>query len=51
MCIAITLPSGVGFRWSMSADEVNAYYEPTHNEMVFPAGILLRPFYDAVYPM
>jgi len=33
-------------RWYMSANEVNAYYDPQHNEIVFPAGILQAPFYD-----
>ncbi len=31
--------------WEMSPPTVNAYYEPTMNEMVFPAGILQSPFY------
>jgi predicted metalloendopeptidase len=33
--------------WDMSAPTVNAYYEPSRNEMVFPAGILQPPFYTA----
>ncbi len=32
--------------WEMNAHEVNAYYHPLHNEIVFPAGILQPPFYD-----
>ncbi|KAB0791750.1 hypothetical protein PPYR_03550 [Photinus pyralis] len=36
--------------WSMSPSTVNAYYTPTKNQMVFPAGILQRPFYDSRYP-
>jgi putative endopeptidase len=32
--------------WLMNAPDVNAYYEPTRNQMVFPAGILQPPFYD-----
>ncbi|MDO5089450.1 MAG: M13 family metallopeptidase [Leptotrichiaceae bacterium] len=32
--------------WYMSANQVNAYYSPTGNEIVFPAGILQFPFYD-----
>lgn len=32
--------------WLMNAQEVNAYYDPTRNQMVFPAGILQPPFYD-----
>jgi len=31
--------------WQMSPPTVNAYYEPSLNEMVFPAGILQTPFY------
>jgi endothelin-converting enzyme/putative endopeptidase len=31
--------------WQMTPPTVNAYYEPTMNEMVFPAGILQPPFY------
>ncbi len=32
--------------WLMSPPTVNAYYEPTLNQMVFPAGILQPPFYS-----
>jgi putative endopeptidase len=32
--------------WGMSAPTVNAYYNPTFNEIVFPAGILRFPFFD-----
>ena len=32
--------------WFMSPQTVNAYYSPTFNEIVFPAGILQPPFYD-----
>lgn len=35
-------------KWFMNAHEVNAYYSPTGNEIVFPAGILQFPFYDLV---
>lgn len=37
--------------WFMSPSTVNAYYNPTWNEMVFPAGILQPPFFDAEYPL
>jgi endothelin-converting enzyme/putative endopeptidase len=32
--------------WLMTPPTVNAYYEPTLNEMAFPAGILQPPFYQ-----
>lgn len=37
-------------KWFMNAHEVNAYYSPTRNEMVFPAGILQQPFFSDAYP-
>lgn len=33
--------------WEMGAHEVNAYYHPLRNEIVFPAGILQPPFFQA----
>ena len=33
-------------RWYMSPQTVNAYYNPTTNEICFPAGILQAPFFD-----
>ena len=32
--------------WQMTAQTVNAYYNPTFNEIVFPAGILQFPFFE-----
>jgi putative endopeptidase len=33
-------------RWGMSPQTVNAYFNPSFNEIVFPAAILQPPFYD-----
>ncbi|MDR3510656.1 MAG: M13-type metalloendopeptidase [Caulobacteraceae bacterium] len=33
--------------WGMTPQTVNAYYNPTNNEIVFPAAILQPPFFDA----
>ncbi len=33
--------------WSMTPQTVNAYYNATKNEIVFPAAILQAPFFDA----
>jgi len=32
--------------WGMTPQTVNAYYDPTMNEIVFPAAILQPPFFD-----
>lgn len=34
-------------QWHMTPQTVNAYYNPTTNEICFPAGILQPPFFDA----
>jgi len=36
--------------WEMSAPTVNAYYDPSKNKMVFPAGILQYPFFERTAP-
>ncbi len=33
-------------KWGMSPQTVNAYFNPTNNEIVIPAAILQPPFYD-----
>ena len=33
-------------RWGMTPPTINAYYNPTVNEVVFPAGIMQVPFFD-----
>jgi putative endopeptidase len=39
------------YQWLMTADTINAYYDPTRNEMVFPAGILQTPYFNASWPL
>ncbi|KAF0688419.1 hypothetical protein As57867_019869, partial [Aphanomyces stellatus] len=33
--------------WGMTAQTINAYYDPSVNEIVFPAAILQSPFFNA----
>ncbi|MCC2645912.1 MAG: Peptidase [Burkholderiales bacterium] len=33
-------------QWLMTPQTINAYYEPMRNEIVFPAAILQRPFFN-----
>lgn len=33
-------------KWGMPPQTVNAYYSPSFNEIVFPAAILQKPFFD-----
>jgi putative endopeptidase len=37
--------------WELSPATVNAYYSPTFNEMVFPAGVLQPPYFSLDYPI
>ena len=37
--------------WEMPPAIVNAYYNASHNQMVFPAGILQPPYFSADFPM
>lgn len=37
-------------KWLMSPQTVNAYYNPSANEIVFPAGILQQPFFQVDNP-
>jgi len=36
-------------RWEMNPHTINAYFHPLKNEIVFPAGILQKPFFDPDY--
>jgi len=36
--------------WGMTPPTINAYYNPSMNDINFPAGILQRPFYDPKSP-
>jgi predicted metalloendopeptidase len=32
--------------WQLNPQDINAYYDPSNNEIVFPAAILQPPFFD-----
>ena len=36
-------------KWEMHPHQINAYYHPLLNEIVFPAGILQKPFFSEDY--
>lgn len=36
--------------WPVSAATVNAYYNPNFNEIIFPAGIMKKPFFNRQLP-
>lgn len=38
------------YKWQMIPSEVNAYYSPSRNQIVFPAGILQSPYYNKKFP-
>lgn len=37
-------------KWYMTPQTVNAYYSPSRNQIVFPAGILQAPYYNRKFP-
>ncbi|XP_067653743.1 endothelin-converting enzyme homolog isoform X2 [Haliotis asinina] len=37
--------------WDMGPSDVNAYYSPSNNQIVFPAGILQKPFFNPMFPL
>lgn len=37
--------------WQMTPETINAYYEPTLNEMVFPAAMMQYPYFDKDLPI
>lgn len=37
-------------KWFMTPSTVNAYYSPSRNQIVFPAGILQAPYYNKKFP-
>ncbi len=45
MCSKLNKPVDK-FEWQMTPPTINAYYNPSINEIVFPAGILQFPFFD-----
>jgi len=45
------LDKPVSQEWDMDMSTVNAYYDPSRNEIVFPSGILQAPFFNKEYHM
>jgi predicted metalloendopeptidase len=39
------------YHWLMAAFDVNAYYDPTANDIALPAGILQGPFFNVSAPL
>lgn len=39
------------YAWQMQPYEVNAYYDPSENMIVFPSGIIQAPFFNATAPL
>lgn len=50
LTVTLNVCSSPFCRWSMTPPTVNAYYNPTKNDIVLPAGILQAPFYSPSWP-
>ena len=51
LALARLLDEPARYVWLMNTYDVNAYYDPTENDIVFPAGILQRPFFSPLAPV